>query len=380
LTNDLTFSSPHGMSPSISPWGWEMKGIRQEYRPGKWRIRFPFKGKRYDIYSIEIKGTWYPLSENTSLYLHQTLSKYADEPGFDINDFLNKKDRPFSFDQACDLWINASACSMEWIEARERIAKKYLKPFFMGFDIRDIKQIHLYEFIKHLRSNKLSDKTIYNYVGELRALLHFHAESLSKIPAFPKIAVQEPTIHWLSAEQQDMVFEFIPEHDLPIFTFMRWTGCRPNEAAGLLRENIFRDKGIVVLATAIGDKGQLKQNTKTRKSKPLPIIPEIEWTFIPKRLGRFVFQTMRGRIYRKRRLEAIWDSAMRKAIEKYPDRITRVPLYQGLKHSFGGQRINAGYSLDQIAAVMGHTDTRTTAKYAKLKVEKLAEVMRGKQP
>jgi integrase len=352
-----------------------MAGSLKEYRPGQWRIRMSWKGKRIEIYTIEIRGVWHKLSGNTGRYLLDHLSKVYDDPGFDLNDYLQKKDHPFQFKEACDLWIDNSNCSQEWLEAREKIAEKYLKPYFIDFDIRDIKKIHLEGFVKYLRGHDLKDKTIHNYLGEVKAMLNFHAESLPRIPVFPKVPYQEPTIRWMTAEQQDHVFEFIPGRDLPIFTFLRYTGCRPNEAGGLLRENVYRDKGIVVLETVLGGMGQLKPNTKTRKSKPLPIIPEIEWALTPKRLGKYVFQTVTGRPYRKRRLEDIWDEACKRALDTY--NVPRVPLYQGLKHSFGCQRLASGFTLDQIAAVMGHTDTRTTKKYAKFEVANLAKVMKG---
>ncbi len=157
----------------------------------------------------------------------------------------------------------------------------------------------------------------------------------------------------------------------------------------MLRENGFfkHEPAYLVLATVLTETNRLKMNTKTRIAKPLPIIPEIEEALKPGPSGKivplvkkereFVF-THNGEAYRKRKLERVWDLANKRASEKCGT--PAINLYNGLKHSFGGQRINAGASLDAIKAVMGHTDTRTTERYAKYAVEKLAPVMRwGRQ-
>ena len=54
-------------------------------------------------------------------------------------------------------------------------------------------------------------------------------------------------------------------------------------------------------------------------------------------------------------------------------------MYSGLKHSFGCQRLNAGFSLNQIETVMGHTNTKTTERYAKYLTDKLSSVMKRKK-
>jgi integrase len=288
-----------------------------------------------------------------------------------------KKKKPTKFNVAVETWITLSTCSIEWIRARERIANKYLIPFFGTMNLEDIEEGHLQQFHAELKQKGLGEKYIYNIFGELKALFHRNRRSIPFLPDFPQIKFQDPVIRYLTSKQQDEVFESIPEIDRPIFTFMRYTGCRPNEARGLLRDNVFlrADPPYLVLSTVLGGNGQLKQNTKTRKVKPLPIIPEIEMAIKPKEVTRFIF-TKRGRPYSKKMVGKIWNKANLEANQKYGTPI--VHLYQGTKHSFGCQRLNAGFSLDEIAAVMGHTDKRTTLKYAKYQVSKLGDVMRGK--
>lgn len=349
-----------------------MRGTIGEYRPGRWRVYLSWKGKRYDFYRYtDGEPLVHPRMAER---LREHLNYLIDHKQFDPSAY--QKDKPYRFQKAVEIWINLSRCSPEWKEKRRSIAEKIILPFFPGQDIREVRRIQIDEFLSDLKGKGFSEKYIYNILGELKALLNFHKDSIPKMPSFPSIGFQEAPIRWLSSKQQDEVFEFIPEVDLPIFTFMRWTGCRPNEAGGLIRENVClkADPPYLMLAAVLGKHG-LKPNTKTRKLKPLPIIPEIEWTLKPKEVTRYIF-TKRGNPYTARMLRHVWEHANEKANKKYGTQV--INLYNGLKHSFGCQRLNAGISIDAIRAVMGHTDSRTTERYAKYAVEKLAPAMRGK--
>ena len=348
-----------------------MRGHIQEYRSGRFRVIWYFKGERFDTTQYLDQTPLYHRKQAERLL--ENINAMIDAHKFDPGAW--RKDSHYLFEKAVALWIKLSHCSYETLQARERIAKNFLIPYFEGRDIREIRRIDLDGFLSELKAQGRSPKYIYNIMGELRACLRFHAESIPKLPIFPKIEVQEKPIHWLTREEQDQVFEFILERDKSIFTFMRFTGCRPNEARGLLRENVHRDKGYFVLVTVLDSRGTLIENTKTRKIKPLPIIEEIEGALKPYEVSKFVF-TRNGLPYTKRMLERVWNKASAAANEKYQTPI--VPMYQVLKHSFGCQRLNAGFSLDEIKEVMGHTSTKTTERYAKYLTGKLSPVMRGK--
>ena len=116
---------------------------------------------------------------------------------------------------------------------------------------------------------------------------------------------------------------------------------------------------------------------KTKQARPLPLIPEVLEVIKPlmDTPGDFVFYTKDNNPYSTVRLERIWRVASKKANNQYGTKI--VNLYNGLKHSFGCQRLDEGYSLEEIRAVMGHTDSQTTRRYAEYTNSKLANVMRG---
>ena len=119
--------------------------------------------------------------------------------------------------------------------------------------------------------------------------------------------------------------------------------------------------------------------TKTKIAKPLPIIPELMEIIKPEDLSPLVFthKTRAGLVpYRRQYLEGIWNEANRLANQKYGTPL--INLYNGLKHSFGVQRLNQGFSIEQIKEVFGHVDVRSTQRYTKFLTQKLINVMRGK--
>ena len=126
----------------------------------------------------------------------------------------------------------------------------------------------------------------------------------------------------------------------------------------------------------IDSHGSLIERTKTKRIRLLPIVPEIAEILKPTSLGQFVFRRRDGIPYTKRVHEEIWKKANREAHEKYGTPL--VSMYPGTKHSFGMQRLNSGFTMDEVKAVLGHQDKSSTERYAKYLTESLSNVIRRK--
>lgn len=369
----LTQNCQNGKVPTIKQEEvGKVRGAIREYRKGHFQVYFSYKSEKFFLYKY-LDGT--PLvHEFHARRLLEHINSLIDSHKFDPTEW--RADKPFLFEKAIETWIDLSKCSSEWLQRRESIARRLFIPHFKNQDVREIRKIHIDQFYKELKKHEYSPKYLYNVMGELKAFFNFIRESIPKVPGFPKIGYQQPAIRWLTEEEQNQVFEFISDRHKPIFIFMRYTGCRPGEAAGLLRKNVFiqHDPPYFILASVIGEKGQLKESTKTRLARPLPIIPELMDVMKPREVTPFVF-SHHGRHYMVQRLNKIWRYASKKAQEKYGTPV--VNLYNGLKHSFGCQRLNQGFTIGEIQAVMGHRDARTTKRYSEYLTEKLTNVMRG---
>lgn len=370
---NLTSTIQTGIVPPILPReAFEgMAGSYQEYRPGYWRVRIYFNGRRLDIYRDEagkpLRAEFY--AQKLLFYLNGLITQKKFIPD------QWRKSSPFSMDSALDTWLENSTASEDTRVQYGYAIKKWIKPYWGHFDLREIQSIHIQNFNAHLLKQGISDKTRKNIIDTLFVCFNYFYEIIPKIPRKPTISFQTPGIRWLRFEEQEKIFKHIPIEDRPIFDFMRYTGCRPNEACGLQRSSVYLSDGYLILDKAVGEKpGTLKSNTKTKMAKPLPIIPEIAETLKPKHLHPYIFMRQHGRDlipYNRRILERIWENACQKAG-------LRIRMYHGLKHSFACQRLNAGYPLKAIQDILGHTSAKTTERYAKYALDSLAEVMTGK--
>jgi hypothetical protein len=343
----------------------------RQTRPGQYQVYFSHQGKQIFLQRDSLGD---PLRD-----MRQVKAVICDLQGNGYDPAYWGKEKTHTFEKTVNDWVRLSDCSPEWLEKRKRIVKNIFVPFFGKMDVKDIPEINakIREFNIYLKG-RIGDKYRKNLIGELKTFFHSISDLLPRMPKFPKIKVQKPVIRWVESEIQDQIFEFIPEHHLFIFTFMRYTACRPNEAGGFLKINIFWDRREFALATVLGKGKNIKNNTKNKREKMFPFIPELEDGLMKATNdpSPFVFN-MDGRPYTTRRLEKIWDRANKLATEKYGT--PRVNLYNGLKHSFGNQRLDDGYSYDEIAEVMGISPQMVRQRYAKYQTKKLVSVMRGKR-
>jgi len=344
----------------------------------RWRLRGTWAKKRITL-SRYIDGKILD-DERLAIRLQERISSEIDGKTFDPSRYLAKS--PFQFLRAVQIWIDGSTCSEEWKGARKRITRDIFIPFFGTMDIREIRSLHINEFHSHLKNIKrISDKTIYNIMGELRAMLRKFSDELVKVPSFPRLTYQVPGIRMLTYEQQEQVFEFIPEADKAIFQFWRHTGCRPNEARGLLRENVFLRDGYLILATVSVRAGEIRENTKSKKIKIFAITPELADPLKPRFLGRFVFMHFdlrhkKFKPYSRSILWRIWTKANKEANKKYG--VSIINPYNAFRHSFACQKLSEGVPIDGVQQMMGHTSIKTTQRYAEYDLDKLREWMKPK--
>jgi integrase len=139
---------------------------------------------------------------------------------------------------------------------------------------------------------------------------------------------------------------------------LRYTGCRPSEAANLKWEQIDLAKGIVVIE---------RHKTARTQKQPLPRViylhpvavrlllhirarAEGEFVFLNFRKTKWNRYSLANRVQRAREAAGIPDDAK---------------LY-GLRHAFGTRAIVNGCDIKTLATLMGHTTTKMTERYIHL--------------
>ena len=346
-------------------------------------ISFSAKRNRSHKWRIRFKGDWFTRDEHGKLI-------YSERQGWNFLEHLNQLEKekrydptlfkgktPYRFDAAWELYYGSRINDSEWYRGKKSIYENYLKPHFQNCDIREIRQIHIQGLINFMRKGgQCGDKRIKDALGVLHAFLNYYKESLPLFPAFPEHSYHKPRIQWLTEKEVDQIFEFIDAVDLPIFSFLKNYAARPEEGCGLLRSKVNWQTMEIDIDTVLVN-GKLRARTKQKRAHGLPIIPEMVPYLHPKGDSVFLFTDRRGEPYNTRKLQTRWRRAVKLANQKYGTRI--VSLYK-LRHSWASQRRKQGFTLEQIGAVLGHSDPRITREhYADIGAGELVQIVTGKR-
>jgi len=277
------------------------------------------------------------------------------------------KDRPLIFENAWETYQKHQPCGSARTAQREMIFKYYLSPYFQGKSIRDIRTIEVQNWFTGLAGGgkRLSSSYLRLIRATLRAFLWFHSDSLVKMPKFPTVCVPRQAVLWLSEEEQEQVFEFIPPQHQAILRFIKIYGCRPSEACNLKKVDVDWGKKIFTLR----DRKNYEDNT-------LPIMPEFEAMLrVPKRIEHlaYIFSTINGQKYSRQSLYFVWTTANRLANKKYGVGI--VSLKNGTRHSKASQLLNKGIAVPLIARLLGNTPGVVERSYGRYKTDNIEEVL-----
>ena len=252
---------------------------------------------------------------------------------------------------------------------------KLAKEFFGITDVREIRKTHLVNYSEWLEGKGLSPKTVKNYLDTFRAFMNYlknNLEIISEVPNFPSINIPQPLFKWLSNEDQTKIFNAIPDEDKPIFAFLFLSGCRPSEARALKVKDVDLQNGIITVhRTFSGKEERMKRKGKRSHAVVIPIHPEIRSMLEKEIMGKhpetYVFLNPRThRFYSQNTLVKRWNVIRRKL-----NIDSSVRLYDATRHSFASNLINQKVPIAEISRLLGHTNTKTTERYAHVDIQSL---------
>jgi integrase len=292
---------------------------------------------------------------------------------------INKR---FSFSECWDRWINyreketrKSNISPQYYEKLKLAGTKF-KKYFGAEDIRLIKTHRVRDFYLDLpdSNNLKTQKNIMSMLHKFLKDMYEIDEIIDELPRFPKISPQKPSVKWIEEAIQIKVLQEIPEHYKSIFIIMFDTGCRPGEARALLWNDIDLNNESIIIRNSFSGNVHRKI-TKGKKERILPMTEEVKKILQnhPKTLrSNFVFHTKYGETIGINCLRKVWNKACKKA------GVEGITLYQGTRHSFASQLVNAGHSLEIIGSWLGHADRQTTDKYAHINLSGMKKALKKK--
>ena len=265
-----------------------------------------------------------------------------------------------------------------------RELERYARPrgyfsFFQGTSIYELSYGVLEDWSLWMAGRGLSPKSRRNALGAFRSFLGWlkRRRELREIPEMPHVKVDEYLPRVLSIEDQDRVLAEIPEAERGIFLALAHLGIRPGEARALDVAD-YRDGWLMVDKAVKGPGANAPiRGTKTGKGKRLPVSDELrEWIEehvdpVGRLQGTLLFVNPRtGGRYTHYALRDTWRRATAAV------GIEGVKLYEGTKHTMATDAIRRGVPERALQTFLGHSDVRSTRRYARISEHALIAVLR----
>ena len=222
--------------------------------------------------------------------------------------------------------------------------------------IKDINQTSIDNLIKKFRALGNSNATINRKLTALSVMLN-HAldrEYVDKVPKIKKLPENNEIVVWFTAEEQDQIQSTLinngKSHIADLIIFLCNTGMRVSEALQLKWKDCEAEK-IVVLKSKTNKPRTIPQNKKV-----IDILNKVSRDYE----GPFYHIT-----YAETR--HAWDK-MRKKLGK--ENVEGWTIH-GCRHTFCSNLVQKNVPIQVVAQLAGHSDIRTTMRYAHLNTKVL---------
>jgi integrase len=312
------------------------------------------------------------------------IRREIDEHAFDRSKYVKREIRDMLVKNQLDDWVKSCKdLKPNSLKIKRRFVNKYIEPELGGMDIRDLRKARV---IKYLDGFPLAQTKV-TLRAQIQAFLNWayrDMEIIDRPILLPRYELPEKIPRGLTWPQQQEILALMPKHYHPIIRFIMAYGCRKSEAIALWWDCVDFDKLLMDDAGKVVAKGEIliKRNysdkvlctTKEGKEKAVPMTPEIRELLLglkekrPKtgKVEPHVFLNLAGRHYTTQ-LQAAFKKAAIKA--GYPQAYLHMN-----RNSFVMQRLGT-FSYEEIGAVLGHRNIKTTMRYGRMQPRQLVKVI-----
>ena len=257
-----------------------------------------------------------------------------------------------------------------------RIIERHDLGWWSSTAIHDVTFARLEDWNDYLASEGNSPKTRRNKLALLHGTLQWCVRrgEMRAAPPFPSVEVPEHMPNVLPKAVADSILDAIPEPERGPYLLASRMGLRPGEVRALDVADVDRTRDPWRLRVTKAVQGPKSDDpigpTKNKQWRVLPIHPDvrewldanIDWTGRLVRAPLFVLPRSKKRLshwsFRKR-----WWTAR--------EGVTTASLYEGTKHTMASDAVNRGIGMEHIRKMLGHSDQRSTERYARLRDESL---------
>jgi integrase/recombinase XerC len=219
-----------------------------------------------------------------------------------------------------------------------------------------VTSIDLREYKEFLLSEGKKPQTTNRKLASIKAFLKWAVEKeiIDAIPRFPKLVKQaDRPIRWLDRKQQNALLRMAEregDRNLGVVQLLLNTGLRASELCDLLWSDVSMSdrKGLLVVRSGKGSKRrEVPLNKEARDALQL-----LGWKQ-QRETTNHVLQGQRGKMTPR---------GLGNLLNKYSTKISELSPHS-LRHTFCKNLIDAGVSLEKVAALAGHENLETTRRY-----------------
>ena len=249
------------------------------------------------------------------------------------------------------------------IMAKKMILRAHLLPFCGRKALSEIDGVVIERFKARKLQEGKSNKSINNYLAVLRKMLVTAEEwsLLEKVPKIKPLKVMPCKTDYLTREECDRLLSNADGLWKDMILFAMRTGLRFGEIVALKWPDVdFSNGQITVRHSIVGDVPQ--DSTKSNKIRYVPMTGTVHQTLIDRKSissGEFVFSEQSGKYLMRERC--------RRNLQKLCERAgIRGIGWHTLRHTFASHLAERGVSPITIKELLGHSDIKTTMRYAHL--------------
>lgn len=344
----------------------------------RWRIALP---KRLYVYCGRDGRPFYSKQE-AQFWLNQIQGEIA-RGIFDVKFYRKGQVSLRTFSSFAQNWLKIQEKRFEigdlsawYIRDIRRWVEDRFIPFFGDIELHEIKGLHITNFYYEIAPG-LKMKTRHNILGALHKLLQdaVKQEIIATLPNFPpefsKSKIPDPDWRWADVETQNQLLSHLDDDAAFFVYFLMSHGARPSEARALQHQDVDTKNKTVTFRRTFSD--EIIRHIKNKKIRTIPV--DDIWLEIyntrrnPEDLPTAFVFTHKGKPLAEYWARNKWRYARKKAQ-------VQINLYSASRHSIASQAAVRGESLYLLQRFLGHTDPRTTERYAHVTVNSLKALQR----
>ncbi len=237
-------------------------------------------------------------------------------------------------------------------QLRKQVAFKFINQFLGDLNLDVVTLAHLHKYVKHRKSQGLSDATVNREITILKHLLNYAVEcgviESNPVEKFKRLREEQKERPRFSEEQVQKVINAVRPDCRPLFIFIRETGCRREEALSLQHEQIQEESKLVVFS----------EDTKSKKYRYVPLTDEaIQAVKTLPKLKDCVY------VFYNLKTKDRWHDC-RKPWEQAREKVGLPEIQvKDLRRHFAIDLAEDGANMHDIQQVLGHASVATTEKH-----------------